>query len=814
MEELLAAEIEAVSNEMVPEAELDLRSLAGPPCAQDVSDLPAGTELLKNLGPARKKQRTGEGEEEDEEDWIQTLGKLAEITSCRYRDVGLSDLIGEVRGQSDITDGVESVPHAAAAYLETLRSKGAAVELKDQPWSPAKLEEAAEYGSHKSCDRDLSFVAKEMLSFADKGFFLVLKYEDAKSMPNLRLAPMGLVPQRERRDRIVVDYSYWGTNDVSLPTAPQEAMQFGRALQRVLQRMYDADPKHGPVHLMKLDVADGFYRVWLRAEDAPSLGVMLPTMPGQPKLVAIPTVLPMGWTQSPPYFCSLTETVADLANDTLRQRPEQISEHHRLEDQADTAPAPLPETSPTLPMDHNRQGYHQRPLAYIDVFVDDFLGLAQGDRRRRARVRRALLQSFDLVFRPLEAGEGARSEPVSVKKLLKGDAAWATSKVLLGWLVDSIRGTIELPSHRWERLQTLIADYRNRRRASLKEWQKLLGELRSMTVALPGSAGLFTHMQAALVRAGSGHRVRLTKPVHDELDDWAWIVGTLGNRPTSIAEVVKKHPSYGGDCDAAKAGMGGVCFNLRHPEAAPVLWRAPFPSDIQARVVSFDNPTGDITNSDLELAGVIAQNDVMSQLWDVRHTTIGTRTDNSPAVGWTLRGSISRDGPVAYLLRLFALHRRAYRYTCAIEHLPGVQNRMADDCSRLWYLTNPQLLQYFNTHYPQARPWRMYRLRQEMHSSLISALRSKRSSPASWLNVPKPTRKSGEKSGDLSARSSAKTSSSPTSRTQYRYCKSSSDEFGTDASPYINMQYADVLQKRISGRSARRSPGWGGPIPG
>lgn len=807
LETLLAADMEAVQSEMVTEAELDkardddgegaVSDFVSDFC-EDVSDPPTG--------PASKKQKT----EEEEKDWIQTLGKLAEDTSYRYRTVGLVDLISEVRGRSDIADGVKSIPHSAAAYLDALREEGAAVALEDPPWTAAKLEEAAEYGSHKSCDRDLSFIAQEMMDFASKGFFLVLKYEDAKGIPNLRLAPMGLVPQRDRRDRIVVDYSYWGTNDASVPTAPPEAMQFGRALQRVLQKIYDADPKHGAVHLMKLDVADGFYRVWLRARDAPSLGVALPAMPGQPKLVAIPTVLPMGWTQSPPYFCSLTETVADVTNDTLRHRPEHIAEYHRLEEQADSAPAPLPPSNPTLSMDHNRQGYHQRPLAYVDVFVDDFLGLAQGSRRQRNRVRRALLQSFDLVFRPLEAGEGARSEPVSIKKLLKGDAAWATSKVLLGWLVDSIRGTIELPSHRWERLQTLITEYQDRRRASLKEWQKLLGELRSMTVALPGSAGLFTHMQAALVKAGQGHRVRLTKSVHDELEDWAWIVATLGQRPTSIAEVVKKQPSYGGDCDAAKAGMGGVCFNLRDPSASPVLWRAPFPSDIQARVVSYDNPSGDITNSDLELAGVIAQNDVITQLWDVRHTTIGTRTDNSPAVGWTLRGSISRDGPVAYMLRLFSLHRRAYRYTVAIEHLSGGRNRMADDCSRLWYLTDKQLLEHFNSHYPQDRPWRMYRLRPEMHSSLISALRSRRSSPALWLNEPKPTQKSGTMSGASSVGSSASTSSSLTSRTQYRYSKSSSGESVMDASPYTRSQYADALQRRICGRSVRRSPGWAG----
>jgi hypothetical protein len=35
-------------------------------------------------------------------------------------------------------------------------------------------------------------------------------------------------------------------------------------------------------------------------------------------LVAFPLVLPMGWVSSPPFFCSLTESVADVANDLLK----------------------------------------------------------------------------------------------------------------------------------------------------------------------------------------------------------------------------------------------------------------------------------------------------------------------------------------------------------------------------------------------------------------------------------------------------------------------------------------------------------------
>ena len=71
-------------------------------------------------------------------------------------------------------------------------------------------------------------------------------------------------------------------------------MQFGHDLQRILKRMYDADPRHGPIYMMKVDIAGGFYRVGLDLEDIPSLWVCLPPGPDGKTLVAFPLVLPMG----------------------------------------------------------------------------------------------------------------------------------------------------------------------------------------------------------------------------------------------------------------------------------------------------------------------------------------------------------------------------------------------------------------------------------------------------------------------------------------------------------------------------------------
>ena len=83
----------------------------------------------------------------------------------------------------------------------------------------------------------------------------------------------------------------------------------------------------------------------------------------------------------------------------------------------------------------------------------------------------------------------------------------------------------------------------------------------------------------------------------DELRDWKWLAGDIATRTTSIAEVERHPPSIWQATDAAKAGMGGVILDLTK-QAKPIVWRQPFPVDIQSRWVSDVNPQGDITNSD------------------------------------------------------------------------------------------------------------------------------------------------------------------------------------------------------------------------
>ena len=110
-----------------------------------------------------------------------------------------------------------------------------------------------------------------------------------------------------------------------------------------------------------------------------------------------------------------------------------------------------------------------------------------------------------------------------MKKLQQGDCSWGTIKLVLGWVIDTVAMTIQLPQRRVERLAEILASIpRTQKRTSAKKWHKVLGELRSMALALPGSRNIFSQLQNAL-STKKGARVTLRKGVHDALDDFRWM---------------------------------------------------------------------------------------------------------------------------------------------------------------------------------------------------------------------------------------------------------------------------------------------------
>ena len=737
-----------------------------------------------------------------------TLRKYAEAAAFKLGTVGgWHSFVARERGEPDIAITAESLDHRASRLLKHLRRRGAAVPMRTAPWTVERIRQAARRGSHKSARDDIEFVCREMLEFCTQGFWTVHPFRLAIQLPGLQLSPLGVVPQRNRRSRLIVDYTFSGVNGDTIRLAPPEAMQFCKALKRVLSKIVHANPKYGPFSLGKIDIADGFYRIGLLAQHIPRLGVILPTSSGDP-LVAFPLALPMGWVESPPYFTSATETACDLTNVLLRQQV--VLPPHPLESLAATPPPHetsslescvfgLPPINPPT---------HTPPLAYADVYVDDFILVAQ-TKRHRQRVLRAALHSIDQVFRPLTVDDRAsRKEPISTKKLLQGDACWATQKTILGWDFDTDTGTLNLPRHRLDRLYDLLDAFpASRRRAPIREWNQLLGELRSMSAALPGSSGLFSILQDALGR-GDRHRIRLSRKVFDTLADFRAIADTLRARPTRFTELIPKgEPVAIGACDASRQGMGGVWFTHDLP---PIVWRAPFPPAIQAQLTTSENRTGSLSISDLELAGTLAHKHVLAiALPSIAERPIWLAGDNRASLAWATKGSSTSTAARAYLLRLNALHQRHYRYVPQHSFIAGKANVMADDASRRWDLTDSALIAHFNSLYPQNTSWTMQTLPDEMRYAAIGSLSRRRWIPATLRIAKHPPRVPGA-SGNVSALPSVVDPTCSTSLATLSRCSCSLPK-GTALAPLSPATDPCALAqwKMPSGKWHRRSPGWG-----
>jgi hypothetical protein len=321
-----------------------------------------------------------------------------------------------------------------------------------------------------------------------------------------------------------------------MPPYRKPPMPFNLGL-RFLQRLERADKRRGTIKLAKTDISDAFMRVWISLETIPCLGAILPSYPDEEPLIAFPMILPMGWVDSPNYLCAVTETIADLAN--ARFATNDLSPAtHRLNETARTAPidgAQLPRATSNSPPPTTRSlGPLKPPLNFTDVYMDDFIAASQLSGADLDRARSTLLESIDSVLRPLLPSDNPnRKDPISIKKLLKGDVAWATRKSILGWTINTVNRTVELPPHRLDRLHELLASIpRSQHRTSRRKWQQLLGELRSMVLAIPGGRGLFSQLQSVLLHAENPKptdRLHLSTAVLDQLDDFRWLAKELAS---------------------------------------------------------------------------------------------------------------------------------------------------------------------------------------------------------------------------------------------------------------------------------------------
>ena len=625
--------------------------------------------------------------------------------------------------------------HPAAALLDAY-SNGCPTNCGPN-WSQEHIEAALRRGPHPSA---LSNDAKEALyqetqDKVNSGYARVVKYGDIKAdLPKkLKISPVAMIPHKSRKFRTILDLSFRlrhngrlleSVNSATVKQAPAESMiQLGNCIKRLVATLADNYDPDKPFYFAKLDIKDGFWRMAVADEDAWNFCYVLPPdQPGTTKLddikIVVPNSLQMGWCESPPFFCAASETARDVIEALLT---EVKLPGHRLEnDMLQHA------TTEAVDRLHAAAAY----VNLLEVFVDDFIAITNnGSTEHLTHLSRAMLHGIHSVFPPPETSGHHGQDPISQKKLDEGEGTWNTTKEILGWIVNGTMFTVQLPPSKCQKIIKLCRKVANMKACKLQVFQELAGKLQHASFGVPGGKGLFSPIHRAM--QGSKPYVRITKQLRSAILDWRPLIRDLANHPTPVRLLVSDFPQYVLYTDSCKIGAGGVV--TPGLDGIPyVVWQFEWPEDIQNRLVTTENPKGDLTINDLELAGMVLGWLVLEYIWTkLSFKHIGLFCDNTSAVAWAFKGSTSTSIAAGRLLRFLAIRQRL-RQTSSLmpRSIAGRDNKMADIPSRAFkhgefFHAQESLTDYFNLHFPlpQDQSWTEFTVTKKLASRVISCLR-------------------------------------------------------------------------------------------
>jgi hypothetical protein len=219
------------------------------------------------------------------------LGMLVGLLSHKLaRAPSWREFVNKIRGKSYLSTNIDNIPHTARAYLQQLRDQGIHVPLDNAPWDAERISLSAEHGAHPSATLHQNFLCREFTDFIEAGFWVVLPLEQLCTLPDgdLRLSPMAVKEEFNRRPRVIIDHTWFGVNEHTIAELPKEVMQFGGTLPRLLWLLRHADPAKGKVFLSKYDIDNGFCRLFLDADYTLKLATLLPRYAGEEQLLAVP----------------------------------------------------------------------------------------------------------------------------------------------------------------------------------------------------------------------------------------------------------------------------------------------------------------------------------------------------------------------------------------------------------------------------------------------------------------------------------------------------------------------------------------------
>jgi hypothetical protein len=453
--------------------------------------------------------------------------------------------------------------------------------------------------------------------------------------PQLKVSPIAMVPHKSRPYRAILDLSFSlqlspcdsipSVNSEITKLAPKDAVsQLGHSLGRIIHAFATA-PDDAKIFMAKWDIKYGFWRLDCeQGEEWNFAYVLLSSAASSSPVLVVPTFLQMGWIESPPYFCSASETAQDVA-EQYAELPHGSQPRHKL-----------------LPYTTSHTDYQLLPpsttdayLAYVmEVYVNDFIALAIPIFQEQLNhVANAMMLGIHDLFPPTAA---VADDPILHKKLTNGEGKWANVKEILGMSFDGTDKTIWLSE---ETRDAIIGTLRTWIRISsrhggipFKDFHTIMAKLQHAFITIPAGKGLLSPFYALLAAQPQFIFLHWNKALYNAVVNCRTFLQASVSSPMKCHNLTTGYPDYISIMDASSYGIGGIIIG-KNKAVPPNVVRLQWPDCITANVMSDANPSGTLTNSDLKMAGLLTLWVVMEDVCpDLTNSHVALFSDNSPTV--------------------------------------------------------------------------------------------------------------------------------------------------------------------------------------
>ena len=628
---------------------------------------------------------------------------------------------------------------------------------------------ALKYGNHRSINEKKVQFASNMTSEIKQGWSLPLPPHFALHLPQAEVAPHGIVSQHTitnngeivDKDRVTHDQSFPGefskesinSRVIDDDLAP---CMFGHMHLRCTHYIVGCRMRHPhtKVFISKVDWKSAYRRQHYNGRTATKS--LTQVIINGLTLLLMALRLTFGGKPCPSEWSCISESVTDLANDILSCPDWDPEQTHAPDQAAFPRPRSLPDNIPFAQAKATIVAIPIEDDGKCDVYIDDMVTMGPDLPGLLPRLSAAMPLSIHIFFRPLDKVEHLlRNLAISASKL-QAEGRLEELKTLLGWLYNTRKLLISLPTNKFIAWSKDIRQIIKSKQSTFKELETLVGRCNHAAYVIPTARHFLSRIRALKTSSRFRRITSIPKHVITDLQLWLDFLKSAHNG-ISMNLLTYRLPTHVFRSDACEHGLGGY-------SASGKAWRLQFPKHLLSR-------------AHINLLEFIAS---IICIWiDVLDDNIPPDScllsmgDNTSAVGWMKKSNFKmvdeddQDNTAKITAaRKLARLIQASESLLYSQYFPGEDNDVSDCLSRDFNLTNIQLSHLLSSIVPNQLPdnFRIVPLPAEIVSwvfSLLEKLPVKMQRQVAHKNSALATSPAGKNS--LAKLESSTTTSSPPS---------------------------------------------------